>query len=89
LPRDRPGLARGGILEIQHLDGLAAGWLGYSHSRCPLPGVGQLIFQAIANRDILVVEDCVMLLAAIVIAVNFLVDVACASIDPRLRRLAA
>ncbi|HXW21041.1 MAG TPA: ABC transporter permease [Roseiarcus sp.] len=51
-----------------------------------LPGVGNLIFQAISNRDILVVEDCVMLLAAIVIAVNFLVDVACATIDPRLRR---
>jgi peptide/nickel transport system permease protein len=51
-----------------------------------LPGIGNLIFQAIANRDILVVEDCVMLLAAVVIAVNFLVDVACAAIDPRLRR---
>jgi peptide/nickel transport system permease protein len=54
-----------------------------------LPGVGRLIFQAIANRDILVVEDCVMLLAAIVIIVNFVVDVACAAIDPRLRRRAA
>jgi peptide/nickel transport system permease protein len=31
----------------------------------------------------------VMLLAAIVIAVNFLVDIACAAIDPRLRRRAA
>jgi peptide/nickel transport system permease protein len=54
-----------------------------------LPGAGRLIFQAIANRDILVVEDCVMLLAAIVIIVNFVVDVACAAIDPRLRRRAA
>lgn len=53
-----------------------------------LPGIGQLIFQAIANRDILVVEDCVLLLAAIVIVVNFIVDVACAAIDPRLRRRA-
>ncbi|HLJ72763.1 MAG TPA: ABC transporter permease [Roseiarcus sp.] len=53
-----------------------------------LPGIGQLIFQAIANRDILVVEDCVLLLAAIVIVVNFVVDVACAAIDPRLRRRA-
>lgn len=54
-----------------------------------LPGIGRLIFQAIANRDVLVVEDCVMLLAAIVIVINFLVDVACVSIDPRLRRRAA
>ena len=54
-----------------------------------LPGIGRLVFQSIANRDLLVVEDCVMLLAAIVIGVNFLVDVACAAIDPRLRRRAA
>jgi peptide/nickel transport system permease protein len=54
-----------------------------------LPGIGRLIFQSIANRDLLVVEDCVMLLAAIVIGVNFLVDVACAAIDPRLRRRVA
>ena len=54
-----------------------------------LPGIGNLIFQAISNRDILVVEDCGMLLAAIVVAVNFLVDIACAAIDPRLRRRTA
>ena len=54
-----------------------------------LPGLGRLIFQSIANRDVFVVEDCVMLLAAIVIGVNFLVDLACAAIDPRLRRRVA
>jgi len=51
-----------------------------------LPGLGRLIFQSIANRDVFVVEDCVMLLVAIVITVNFAVDLACAAIDPRLRR---
>ncbi len=50
-----------------------------------LPGLGRLIVQSIANRDALVVEDCVMLLAAFVIGLNFLVDLACAAIDPRLR----
>jgi peptide/nickel transport system permease protein len=50
-----------------------------------LPGLGRLIVQSIANRDALVVEDCVMLLVAFVIGLNFLVDVACAAIDPRLR----
>jgi peptide/nickel transport system permease protein len=54
-----------------------------------LPGIGRLVFQSIANRDLLVVEDCVMLLAAIVIGVNFLVDIGCAAIDPRLRRQTA
>jgi peptide/nickel transport system permease protein len=50
-----------------------------------LPGLGRLIVQSIANRDVLVVEDCVMGLAAFVIALNLLVDLAAAAIDPRLR----
>jgi len=50
-----------------------------------LPGLGRLIAQSIANRDVLVVENCVMLLAGLVILVNALVDVAAAAIDPRLR----
>jgi len=50
-----------------------------------LPGLGRLIFQAIANRDTLVVADATLALAAIVIGVNLLVDLACAAIDPRRR----
>jgi peptide/nickel transport system permease protein len=51
-----------------------------------LPGVGRLVFQAIANRDLVVVRDVVMLLAAVVVLVNFVVDVLYAVVDPRLRR---
>ena len=51
-----------------------------------LPGIGRLIFQAISNRDLVVVRDVVMLLAAVVVLVNFVVDVLYALIDPRLRR---
>jgi peptide/nickel transport system permease protein len=54
-----------------------------------LPGLGRLMLQSISNRDTLVVENGVMLLAVIVIGVNFVVDVACAAIDPRLRASAA
>ncbi len=50
-----------------------------------LPGLGRLIVQSIANRDVLVVENCVMGLAAFVIALNAIVDLAAAAIDPRLR----
>ena len=50
-----------------------------------LPGIGRLVFQAISNRDLVVVRDVVMLLAAVVVLVNFAVDVAVALIDPRLR----
>jgi peptide/nickel transport system permease protein len=54
-----------------------------------LPGLGRLIFQAISNRDILVVQNVVMLLAAAVIVINFIVDVLYAVIDPRLKVHAA
>jgi peptide/nickel transport system permease protein len=50
-----------------------------------LPGLGRLIFQAIANRDLIVVRNCVMLLAAMVVVVNFVVDVLYAVIDPRVK----
>jgi peptide/nickel transport system permease protein len=50
-----------------------------------LPGVGRLVFQAISNRDLVVVRDVVMLLAAVVVVVNFVVDMLYALIDPRLR----
>ncbi|RMD95404.1 MAG: ABC transporter permease [Alphaproteobacteria bacterium] len=51
-----------------------------------LPGLGRLIFQAITQRDLIVVESAVMLLVFAVILVTFLVDLAYAAIDPRLRR---
>jgi peptide/nickel transport system permease protein len=50
-----------------------------------LPGLGRLIFQSIANRDLIVVRNCVMLLAAMVVIVNFVVDVLYAVIDPRVK----
>lgn len=50
-----------------------------------LPGLGRLIFQSIANRDLIVVRNCVMLLAAMVVIVNFVVDLLYAVIDPRIK----
>jgi len=54
-----------------------------------LPGLGRLIFQSIANRDLIVVRNCVMLLAAMVVLVNFVVDVLYAVIDPRIKAAGA
>ncbi len=51
-----------------------------------LPGIGRLIFQAIAQRDLIVVKNLVVLLAASVIVINSVVDLLYAVIDPRLRR---
>ena len=50
-----------------------------------LPGLGRLIFQSISNRDLIVVRNCVMLLAAMVVIVNFVVDLLYAAIDPRVK----
>ncbi len=50
-----------------------------------LPGLGRLIFQGITQRDLVVVESVVMLLVFAVITVNFMVDMAYAIVDPRLR----
>jgi peptide/nickel transport system permease protein len=48
-----------------------------------LPGLGRLVFQAVSQRDLIVVKDTVVVLAAMVVAVNFLVDALVALVDPR------
>ena len=50
-----------------------------------LPGLGRLIFQSIANRDLPLVQALVMLFAAIVVTANFIVDLLYLVIDPRLK----
>ena len=54
-----------------------------------LPGLGRLLFQAIAQRDLVVVKNIVILLAATVVTVNFLVDMFYVALDPRLRGASA
>lgn len=50
-----------------------------------LPGLGRLLYQAIGQHDLIVVQSVVVLLAMSVVVVNALVDVAYAAIDPRPR----
>lgn len=50
------------------------------------PGVGQLAIEAISNRDFTVVQAFVLLMAALIVAINLLVDASYALLDPRLRR---
>ena len=50
-----------------------------------LPGLGRLIFQAVEQRDLVVVRALVVLLVGVVVAMNYLVDIAYLFIDPRLR----
>jgi peptide/nickel transport system permease protein len=51
-----------------------------------LPGLGRLVFQAIGQRDLPVVREIVVYMAAAVIIVNFIVDFSYAFIDPRFRK---
>ena len=53
-----------------------------------LPGLGRLLFQSVGNRDLIVVQDLVMLLTAVVLVVNFLVDLSYRLLDPRIRSTA-
>jgi len=50
-----------------------------------LPGLGRLAFLALAQRDLVVLRDVVLLFAALVITVNFVVDLVYLALDPRLR----
>jgi len=50
-----------------------------------LPGLGRLALQAFTQRDLVVVQDVVLFFAALVIVVNFMVDLAYLALDPRLR----
>ncbi|MBN9031816.1 MAG: peptide ABC transporter [Rhizobiales bacterium 63-7] len=50
-----------------------------------LPGLGRLAYQALAQRDIVVMQAVVLLLSGLVIVVNFLVDLLQMRLDPRLR----
>lgn len=50
-----------------------------------LPGLGKLVFQAIGQRDLPVVREVVLFMAAAVVTVNYLVDISYAVVDPRIR----
>ncbi len=50
-----------------------------------LPGLGRLALQALSQRDIIVLQDVVLFFAALVIIMNFLVDLSYLLLDPRLR----
>lgn len=50
-----------------------------------LPGLGRLVFQAIAQRDLIVVQSVVIILVFAVVTVSFLIDLAYVLINPQLR----
>jgi peptide/nickel transport system permease protein len=49
-----------------------------------LPGLGRLVFQAIQQRDLIVVQSVVVLVVFAVVCVTFLVDLSYRIVNPRL-----
>ncbi|HNN91945.1 MAG TPA: ABC transporter permease [Pseudomonadota bacterium] len=49
------------------------------------PGLGTLLLEGIAARDYRIVQGCTLVIAGMYVAVNLLVDVVYAAVDPRIR----
>jgi peptide/nickel transport system substrate-binding protein len=54
-----------------------------------LPGLGRLVFQAIVQRDLIVVQSVVLILVFAVVMVSFVVDLAYVLLNPQLREIRA
>ncbi len=50
-----------------------------------IPGVARYLVEAIRTRDYPIVQNLVMFIAIVVVAANFLVDLAYAALDPRIK----
>ncbi|MBX7455457.1 ABC transporter permease [Mycolicibacterium sp. 3033] len=49
------------------------------------PGLGRLVYNAVAARDYPLIQGAVLLIAALFLAINLIVDVLYAVVDPRIR----
>ncbi|HEY1729776.1 MAG TPA: ABC transporter permease [Candidatus Baltobacteraceae bacterium] len=65
--------------------GLLLGGAVLTESIFAWPGVGRLAFEAISNRDMPVINGCVLLFATVFVVVNALVDLLYAVANPRIR----
>jgi peptide/nickel transport system permease protein len=69
------GIEFGMILEGAVITETVFGW----------PGLGDLLVSAISNRDYPLIQGLVLFSAVIFIFINFMVDIICRSLDPRIR----
>ena len=53
-----------------------------------LPGLGQLVSQAITGRDVITVQGVVVFVAVAYVGINTLVDISYGLLDPRVRKAA-
>jgi peptide/nickel transport system permease protein len=80
---------RNALVPVTTVAGLIAGFLIAGaviiESVFRLPGVGQLVYDSINNRDLIVIKNVVILFTILVLVVNLLVDLAYVLLDPRPR----
>jgi peptide/nickel transport system permease protein len=50
-----------------------------------LNGIGRLFVQAVSRNDFILIQTLVMIIAAVFVVTNIVVDIICAALDPRLR----
>lgn len=53
-----------------------------------IPGLGSMLLDSVANRDMLAVQSIVMVLVGITLFINLIVDVLYTVVDPRIRKTA-
>lgn len=51
-----------------------------------IPGLGSLLLDAVGNRDLLTVQSVVMVLVAITLILNLVIDILYTIVDPRMRK---
>src|SRR5947209_17064811 len=80
---------RNAILPIVTIIGIEAaflvGGLIVTETVFNIPGVARFLVEAIRWRDYPIVQNLVMLIAVVVVSVNFLIDMTYAMLDPRIR----
>lgn len=65
--------------------GLLLGGAVLTESIFAWPGVGRLAFEAISNRDMPVINGCILLFATVFVVINAVVDILYAVANPRIR----
>jgi peptide/nickel transport system permease protein len=80
---------RNAILPVITIIGIEAafliGGLIVTETVFNIPGIARFLVEAIRWRDYPIVQNLVMFIALVVVVVNFLVDMAYAALDPRIR----
>ncbi len=80
--------ARNALLPIVNLTGVqlglaVSGVVIFVETVFAYPGLGRLLFEAVGFQDYPTLQGCFLVLALLVVGVNFLVDAAVARLDPR------